>query len=224
LTRAEVAVENVTWIRLPGSNIDHLRIAAFSETVTKSLINALKAIESEASQGIVLDLRNNPGGVLENAVSAASQFLQSGNVLLEKDAQGQITEVPVEKGGVAVHIPVVCLVNSGTASAAEIVAGALKDHHRARLVGTKTFGTGTVLQDFPLSDGSALLLAIKEWLTPDGKTIWHMGITPDLEVSLTAGVSPLTPLEVRGMTAQQLQQSKDRQLLEAMHLLADKVE
>jgi carboxyl-terminal processing protease len=224
LTRAEVAVENVTWIRLPGSNIDHLRIAAFSETVTKSLINALKAIESEASQGIVLDLRNNPGGVLENAVSTASQFLQSGNVLLEKDAQGQITEVPVEKGGVAVHIPVVCLVNSGTASAAEIVAGALKDHHRARLVGTKTFGTGTVLQDFPLSDGSALLLAIKEWLTPDGKTIWHMGITPDLEVSLTAGVSPLTPLEVRGMTAQQLQQSKDRQLLEAMHLLADKVE
>lgn len=224
LTRAEVAVENVTWSRLPGSNIDHLRIAAFSETVTQSLVKALKAIARDAPQGIVLDLRNNPGGVLDNAVSTASQFLQSGNVLLEKDAQGQITVVPVEKGGVALHIPTVCLVNGGTASAAEIVAGALKDHHRARLVGTQTFGTGTVLQEFPLSDGSALLLAVREWLTPDGKTIWHKGIQPDLEVPLTAGVSPLTPLEVRGMTAPQLQQSKDRQLLEAMALLAGKAE
>ena len=104
------------------------------------------------------------------------------------------------------------------------MAGALKDHHRARLIGTKTFGTGTVLQEFPLSDGSALLLAIREWLTPDGETIWHKGITPDVEVPLTAGVSPLTPLEVRGMTAPQLQQSKDRQLIEAMNLLTGKTE
>ncbi len=224
LTRAEVATENVTWSRLPGSKIDHLRIAAFSETVTKSLIKALKAIARDAPQGIVLDLRNNPGGLLAKAVSTASQFLPSGNVLREKDAQGQITDVPVEKGGVALHIPMVCLVNSGTASAAEIVAGALKDHHRARLVGTKTFGTGTVLQEFPLSDGSALLLAVKEWLTPDGETIWHKGIPPDLEVPLATGVSPLTPLEVRSMTAQQLQESKDRQLLQAMALLTGKAE
>jgi len=222
LTRAEVTTENVTWIRLPGSDIDHLRIAAFSETVTQSLIKTLAAIARDAPQGIVLDLRNNPGGVLANAVSTASQFLPSGNVLLEKDAKGEITHVPVEKGGAALQIPMVCLVNGGTASAAEIVAGALKDHHRARLVGIQTFGTGTVLQQFPLSDGSALLLAVKEWLTPDGKTIWHKGISPDLEVPLPAGSSPLTPLEVRGMTARQLQQSKDRQLLEAMALLSGK--
>jgi len=222
LTRAEVTTENVTWIRLPGSDIDHLRIAAFSETVTQSLIKTLAAIARDAPQGIVLDLRNNPGGVLANAVSTASQFLPSGNVLLEKDAKGEITDVPVEKGGAALQIPMVCLVNGGTASAAEIVAGALKDHHRARLVGIQTFGTGTVLQQFPLSDGSALLLAVKEWLTPDGKTIWHKGISPNLEVPLPAGASPLTPLEVRGMTARQLQQSKDRQLLEAMALLSGK--
>jgi carboxyl-terminal processing protease len=224
VARAEVSAENVTWIRLPGSRIDHLRIAAFSETVTQSLIHALEVIGRDAPQGIVLDLRNNPGGVLASAVSAASQFLPNGNVLLEKDAQGRITGIPVEQGGLALHIPMVCLVNGGTASAAEIVAGALKDHQRARLVGTQTFGTGTVLQEFPLSDGSALLLAVKEWLTPDGKTIWHKGILPDREVPLAAGASPLTPLEVRGMTAQDLQQSKDRQLLEAMGLLTGKAE
>ena len=130
----------------------------------------------------------------------------------------------MKKNGVALHIPMVCLVNGGTASAAEIVAGALKDHHRARLVGTKTFGTGPVLQEFPLSDGSALLLAIREWLTPDGKTIWHKGIVPDLAVPLTAGVSPLTPLEERGMTARQMRQSKDKQLLDAIGLLTGRAE
>jgi carboxyl-terminal processing protease len=219
LTRAEITTENVFWNRLPGTRIDHLRITAFSETVTQSLIKALQAIEREKSQGIVLDLRNNPGGVLDNAVSTASQFLNSGNVLLEKDAQGQITDIPVEKGGVAPDIPMVCLVNGGTASAAEIVAGALKHHHRAKLVGTQTFGTGTVLQEFPLSDGSALLLAVKEWLTPDGKTIWHEGITPDQVVPLETGANPLTPLEERGLTAQRLRQSKDSQLLKAIALL-----
>jgi carboxyl-terminal processing protease len=224
LTRADITAENVTWIRFPGTRIDHLRITAFSEKVTQSLIKALKAIEREKSQGIVLDLRNNPGGVLDEAVSTASQFLKSGNVLREKNAKGQVKDIPVEKGGVALHIPMVCLVNGGTASAAEIVAGALKDHHRARLVGTKTFGTGTVLQEFPLSDGSALLLAIREWLTPDGKTIWHKGIVPDLAVPLTAGVSPLTPLEERGMTARQMRQSKDKQLLDAIGLLTGRAE
>lgn len=219
LTRAEIKAQNVTWNRLPGTQIDHLRIAAFSEMVTKSLIKALKAIEHEKSQGIVLDLRNNPGGLLDNAVSTASQFLESGNVLLEKGAEGKIKNIPVKKDGVALHVPMVCLVNGGTASAAEIVAGALQDHDRAKLVGTKTFGTGTVLQDFPLSDGSALLLAVEEWLTPNGETIWHKGITPDRVVPMTDGGSPLTPLEERGMTAQQLRQSKDRQLLEAMDLL-----
>lgn len=224
LTRAEIKAQNVTWNRLPGTRIDHLRIAAFSETVTKSLIKALKAIEHEKSQGIVLDLRNNPGGLLDNAVSTASQFLQSGNVLLEKDAEGKIKNIPVKKDGVALHVPMVCLVNGGTASAAEIVAGALQDHGRAKLVGTKTFGTGTVLQDFPLSDGSALLLAVEEWLTPNGETIWHKGITPDRVVPMTDGSSPLTPPEERGMTARQLRQSKDRQLLEAMDLLTGESE
>ncbi|MGA8178942.1 MAG: S41 family peptidase, partial [Desulfobacterales bacterium] len=88
-----------------------------------------------------------------------------------------MARVKLLKGGPARHIPIVCLVNGGTASVAEIVAGALQDHQRAELAGTTTFGTGTMLENFPLSDGSALLLAVREWLTPDGHTIWHKGIS-----------------------------------------------
>ncbi len=95
-------------------------------------------------------------------------------------------------------MPLVVLVNVGSASAAEVVAGALHDAHRALLVGETTFGTGTVLKEFPLSDGSALLLAVEEWLTPAGHTIWHRGIIPDVEVSLPQTASPLLPTMMRG--------------------------
>ena len=116
--------------------------------------------------GIILDLRNNPGGLLDEAVRSASQFLPGGNVLLVKDAQGHVKPVPVEQGGVATNTPMVALINGGTASGAEIVAGALRDANRATLVGETTFGTGTVLEQFPLPGGSAMLLAVQEWLTP----------------------------------------------------------
>jgi carboxyl-terminal processing protease len=117
----------------------------------------------------------------------------------------------------------VVLVNDGTASAAEIVAGSLQDHGRARLVGTTTFGTGTVLQQFPLSDGSALLLAVQEWLTPDGHKIWHKGIAPNFVVSLPEGVLPVFPEEESDMTLQQLKASKDTQLLKALNLATEKI-
>jgi carboxyl-terminal processing protease len=223
LVRAVIAVDNVSWLHLPGTKVAHLRIAGFSEGVTKDLKNALEKIKQEDLKGIILDLRNDPGGLFTGAVSVASQFLSGGNVLLAKDSKGLTTPVPVEEGGVALHIPMVGLVNGGTASAAEIVAGALQDHGRAILVGTKTFGTGTVLEKFPLSDGSALLLAVEEWLTPDGHTIWHKGITPNVVVTLPEGATPLFPEEERGMTAQQLRETKDLQLLDALDLVTRKL-
>ena len=219
LVRAVITLEKVSWNRLPGTEVAHLRVVRFSQGVTKGLKEALESIRQQGMRGIILDLRNNPGGVLTEAVSVASQFLSEGNVLLEKDSEGTIKAVPAEEGGVALHIPVVCLVNSGTASAAEIVAGALQDHRRATLVGTKTFGTGTVLRRYPLSDGSALLLAVQEWLTPDGHTIWHNGLTPDVVVTLPEGAKVLLPLEEKDMTAEQLRESKDLQVLEALALL-----
>ncbi|MEJ2167423.1 MAG: S41 family peptidase [Desulfobacterales bacterium] len=223
LVRAAITMNNVTWRRLPDPRIAHLRIAAFSEGVTGDLKKALGTIMTQDLKGLILDLRNNPGGLLNEAVSTASQFLSKGQVLLEKSADGRITSVAVEKGAVAPSIPMVVLLNGGTASAAEIVAGALKDHRRAELVGVTTFGTGTVLQQFPLSDGSALLLAIQEWLTPDGNQIWHKGITPNFVVSLPEGVAPVFPEQEQGMTLQQLKASRDTQLLKALELVTEQI-
>lgn len=219
LVRASITVHDITWQRLPGTKVAHLRISTFGRGMTADLRKALTEIRRDGLDGIILDLRNNPGGLLEEAIGATSQFLASGNVLLTKNSRGTVTPVPVKPGGVATDIPLIVLVNGGTASAAEIMAGALDDAHRARLLGVTTIGTGTVLSEFTLSDGSALLLAIEEWLTPDGHVIWHKGITPETVVALPADVAPLLPEEERDMTAAELQASKDAQLLRALELV-----
>lgn len=219
ITRGHIQVNNVSWQMLPGTHIAHLRIAGFSNGVTNDLKKALSEIKAQNATGLILDLRNDPGGLLDEAIGVASQFLNGGDVLLEKDAQGNTKAVPVTKGGTATQIPMVVLINQGTASASEIVSGALQDAHRATLIGETTFGTGTVLTPFPLSDGSALLLATQEWLTPSGRQIWHQGITPDQNVVLTAGAVPLIPEAEQGMTSAQLSASKDNQLLQAVQLL-----
>ena len=115
-----------------------------------------------------------------------SVFVASGTVYEEKDASGTVKAVPVKPGERATDIPLVVLVNVGSASASEIVAGALQDAGRAKIYGQTTFGTGTVLNEFDLSDGSALLVGTVEWLTPKGREIWHHGITPDVDVALPA--------------------------------------
>jgi carboxyl-terminal processing protease len=219
LTRATVQVRNVTWHLLPKSKIVQLRIAAFNKGVADDLRRALIEIRNEPVTGLILDLRNNPGGMLDEAIDCASQFLKGGNVLLVKNARGEEKPVPAKEGGQATKIPLAVLVNAGTASGAEIVAGALQDAHRASLIGETTFGTGTVLSEFKLPDGSALLLAVEEWLTPSGDVIWHKGITPNIVVPLAAGVSPLFPENERNMTMERLQGSGDTQLLKAMELL-----
>ncbi len=219
ILRARITLHNVTWSHLPGTDLAHARIASFSKDVTRDLTKALEEIAHEKMTGLILDLRNNPGGLLGEAVGSASQFLESGNVVLEKDSKGKLSPIPVESGGLALTLPMVVLVNGGTASASEIVAGALQDSHRAKVVGEKTFGTGTVLKVFSLSDGSALMLAIREWLTPAGHAIWHQGISPDFVVSLPPEATPLFPDTERGMTAKELRASQDTQLLRALDLL-----
>ena len=140
-------------------------------------------------------------------------------MLQEKDAQGRITPDPVKPGGVATATPVVVLVDQGTASAAEIVAAALQDAGRAKIVGETTFGTGTVLQPFSLADGSAELIATKEWLTRNGRELWRHGVSPDTVVPLPTDVQPLMPETERTLTAIDLQNSKDAQLLKGLSML-----
>ncbi len=219
LVRARIVMNNVTWQKLPGTTIAHLRLASFSQGVSRELKQALTDMQQQGITGVILDLRNNPGGLLTEAVNTASQFLSSGDVLLEQDAQGQITHVAVQSGGVATQMPMAVLINNGSASASEIVAGALQDAQRASLVGETTFGTGTVLNQFALSDGSALMLAVEEWLTPNGRVIWHKGIVPDQTLALPAGATSLTPEAERILTAEQLAASTDIQLLQALHQL-----
>lgn len=223
LVRSRITLHNVTWSRVPGTDIADVRIAAFSQGVTKDLRTILSKIHKENLVGIVLDLRNDPGGVLDEAIGVASQFLSSGNVLLTKNADGKITPDPVESGGLARNIPMVVLINDGTASASEIVAGALQDAKRASLIGETTFGTGTVLGQYPLPDGSELLLATQEWLTPSGRTIWHKGIDPNVKVSLSPDAILVEPGGLAGMTAADLAKSGDEQLLEALGLLKQKI-
>jgi carboxyl-terminal processing protease len=219
ITRARILIHNVTWNMIPGTTIVHLRIAAFSNGVSDDLKQALKEIKAQHATGVVLDLRNNPGGLLDEAVAVTSQFLKSGSVLQEKNAQGEIKVVQVKSGGLATDIPIEVLINQGTASAAEIVSGALQDAGRAKLVGQTTFGTGTVLNQFNLPDGSAILLATEEWLTPKGRLIWHQGIEPDVSIELAANAEPLTPEGEKGLSLSQLQNSGDSQLLSAIQLL-----
>ncbi len=220
LIRARIMLQNVTWSILPVSSVAHVRIAAFGEGVTRDLRKALGEIEQRGKTRLILDLRNNPGGLFKEAVGVASQFLRSGIIVLEKDAKGRVSPVKVKPGGLAVEVPMVVLVNGGTASGAEIVAGALQDRGRARIIGEKTFGTGTVLERYSLSDGSSLLMAIQEWLTPDGRTIWHRGIQPNVVVSLPPDEDPLFPRKGRHMTLEQIQDSKDTQLLRALDVIS----
>lgn len=220
LARAKIELENVTWAQLPGTTIAHIRISAFSERVSQDLHQALTDIQAAGLTGVVLDLRNNPGGLLTEAIGVAGQFLPEGTtVLLRQDAQGNMkTETAVSEGA-GLDIPLVVLINQGSASASEIVAGALQDNGRAQLVGDTTFGTGTVLNEFDLSDGSALLLATEQWLTPSGRVIWHEGIVPDTAVSLPIGTALLRPESERQLTVADLQSSEDAQLLQALHSL-----
>src|SRR5262249_3437487 len=157
------------WAMLPGTGLAHLAIERFGEQSHTQLKAVLQEIRKAGAKGLILDLRLNQGGFKDRAVALTSEFLAQGDVFLERDAQGRQKFHPVRGGACAADIPLCALIDSGTASSAEILAGALQDHGRGKLIGTRTFGTGTVLQRFDLSDGSAVLIAVSEWLTPHGR-------------------------------------------------------
>ena len=219
LERARIELQNVTWTLLPGTTIAQVRIAGFSERVADDLAAAIEAAAAQGATGLILDLRNNPGGLLSEAVSVAGRFLPDDTVVvLRQDADGDATEERTNND-TPTTLPLVVLINQGSASASEIVSGALQDHERATLVGETTFGTGTVLNEFGLSDGSAILLATEQWLTPDGRVIWREGVVPDEVVELTGPVQLLVPETANDLTAEEVAASEDAQVLRAMELL-----
>jgi carboxyl-terminal processing protease len=185
LTRSRVELHSVKS-ELPESGFGYLRIAEFSETTGDDTVRALRALRKQNGaplKGLVLDLRNNPGGVLEAAVAVADAFLDGGLIVSAKgrtpESKFEMTATPGDELSGA---PIVVLVNGGSASAAEIVAGALKDHHRAKLMGRTTFGKGSVQTVMPLSGDRAIKLTTSLYYTPSGVSINHRGIAPDIEL------------------------------------------
>ena len=178
---------------VPGTTTALVRLEQFSSGAADAVVEALEAAREAGAERIVLDLRGNPGGYVNEAVGVASQFLTDGIVYVERNADGETTDHEASDGGVATDLPLVVLVDGNTASSSEIVSGALQDHGRATIVGETTFGTGTVLGEFELADGSALRVGTTEWLTPDGRRIWHEGIAPDVSVVLPDDVEAADP-------------------------------
>ena len=220
ITRAAVPITSVTWTLVPGTRTAMLRLESFSNGSADEVVSALKEIQKAGADRLVLDLRGNPGGYVNEAVGIASQFLRSGDVYVERDADGNETHHPVSPNGIAYDLPLVVLVDAGTASSAEILSGALQDDGRAQIIGVKTFGTGTVLGEFPLSDGSALRIGTVEWLTPKGRVIWHEGIVPDVAVERATDVAMVTPDQLKTMTPAAVDAIKDGQLARALSVVA----
>ncbi|MBI2936567.1 MAG: S41 family peptidase [Chloroflexi bacterium] len=182
--RDEIRTRSVilTW---RGDNIAHIRLTTFAQRTEEELKAALEEIRSKGGKGIILDLRNNGGGLLTAAVGVSSQFLSGGLVLTEEDYTGRRSSQRVIPGGLALETPLVVLVNNFSASASEIVAGALQDQGRATVIGTVTFGKGTINHVRELQDGSALYISIARWFTPKGRKIEGAGITPDMVVAIS---------------------------------------
>ncbi len=219
IIRDEVSLTAATWAMVPDSDVALIRLNQFSANLNDEMLAGIEAARQAGAARLVIDVRNNPGGLLDQAVEVTSQFLTDGNVLIQEDAEGNRELFPVQEGGAAQDIPLVVLINRGSASAAEIFAGAIQAHKRGTLVGETTFGTGTVLQPFRLEDGSALLLGTSQWLTPDGRLIRKQGIEPDVELEMSIAADIVTPSELKEMTRTDLVQSEDMQLLKALELL-----
>jgi carboxyl-terminal processing protease len=216
IVRAKVDVPSVTWAMVPGTNVADVRIEKFASNATADLVTSLAAARKAGATAAILDLRGNPGGYVDQAVGVASQFLTGGDVYREQDRSGSVKEIPVKAGGTDTDLPLAVLIDNGTASAAEIVSGAIQDAKRGTLIGAKTFGTGTVLSQFPLSDGSALLVGTIEWLTRDGRQIWKVGVQPDITLDSTPKGKIVAPTDLATMTAAQLAASGDAQLLKGV--------
>ena len=186
LTRAKISVSSASGKMLPNG-IGYIQVTTFGENTTKELKAALTTIMAQNPRGLILDLRDNGGGFLETAVEVVSQFQGSGTVLYEQYGDGTKKPYAVAPGGMATKIPMVVLINEGTASASEITAGALQDYGRAKLVGVVSYGKGSVQNWVPISDNEgAVRITIARWLTPNGRQIDKKGLTPDVYVQRTA--------------------------------------
>jgi carboxyl-terminal processing protease len=174
--------------KILNGNIGYISIMTFANDTSSLIQQASSYLVKSHVKGIILDLRNNPGGLVSAAVAVTSEWLKPGQEIMQEKRGSQVLQTYNATGGDILHgIPTVVLINGGSASASEITAGALHDHHDAYLIGTKSYGKGVVQQLVNLSDGSVLKVTIASWYRPDGQNINKIGITPDQVVQLKSG-------------------------------------
>jgi carboxyl-terminal processing protease len=182
ITRQSIKADSVTMSTV-GDKIALVRINQFSDDTT-SLMNKFAAqIIKDKDKGVILDLRNNPGGLLDSSVSVSSLFLDNKSVVIEEDKDKNKQELKTDQKAILKDMPLAILVNGGSASASEILSGAMQDNDRAKIVGETTYGKGTVQELIPVKGGGTLRLTIAQWLTPKGRVINHEGIKPDINSS-----------------------------------------
>jgi carboxyl-terminal processing protease len=184
LTRDTINIKSVTseFKEYNGKRVAIAKISQFGDDTTELMSSFASDAVKNKSQGIILDLRNNPGGYLDSAIDVASLFVKDGVIVKEKDKNGEIKDYTATQNAKLAGLPIVVLINGGSASASEIVAGALLDHKIATLIGEKSFGKGSVQTIDELSGGGAFKVTIAKWLTPNGTEIDGVGIKPSIEI------------------------------------------
>jgi carboxyl-terminal processing protease len=185
VTRANISVPS-TDSRMIDGDIAYVHLFTFGQSSDDELRSALRDLLAQNPSGLILDLRGNGGGFLATAIDVASEFIPDGVIMTEHFGDGQVQTYEANPGGLATDIPMVVLIDAGSASASEIVAGAIQDRGRGKLVGETSFGKGSVQNWVPLqSDGGAVRVTIARWYTPGGRLIDQTGLTPDVEVQRT---------------------------------------
>lgn len=209
VTRQDIQVQTVSW-RMMDDNIGYISITNFRENTHNQFKEALDALEAEGMEKLVLDLRNNTGGLVKSAHEIGEELLPEGIMVYTMDKEGNREDTLCDD--VYNDVPMVVLVNGNSASAAEILAGAIQDTGRGELIGTTTFGKGLVQRLFTLPDGSGLNVTIQKYYTPNGTSIHGVGITPDYEVELPEEYAQQTNIPAEA----------DTQLQKAMEVLSEK--
>jgi carboxyl-terminal processing protease len=192
MVRDIIKIKDIKLAKILEDGIGYIRLVEFRENTSADMEAVLKRLKSEGMRALVLDLRNNPGGLLDVAVNVAERFIQKGKMIVYTQGRrgSQDFKFVSRAANPILDLPMVILVNEGSASGSEIVAGCLQDHKRAIILGTKSFGKGSVQTVIPLSDGSALRLTTSKYFTPSGRQIHGKGVIPDIVVE-NARVEPL---------------------------------
>ncbi len=184
ITRSIIKIESIKKAEIIEQGIGYIRLSDFQEKTHRELEKSLRELEDKGMEGFILDLRNNPGGLLEAAIDTAGKFLEPDKIIVSTKGRVKNQNIMFKSRKKNKHLdyPMVVLINGGSASASEIVAGAIQDHKRGILIGTKSFGKGSVQTVVPLSDGSAVRLTTSKYFTPEGRSIHGEGIEPDIVV------------------------------------------